>query len=139
MSTDRRPLVRAIVGLLTAIAVLVPLVVILTQKAPGNMGAGAAVGGGIALIGFTIAAWRTIRGSEKTTTFERSVIGSADERDRLVATKAAAVLGVASLPIASSAAVAVAVGAPAIPVLAIMLYALLAIAVVSFLVIARRT
>ena len=139
MSTDRRPIVRAGIGLVAGIAVLVPLVVLLVQKAPGSMGAGAAVGGGLVLVVFTVAAWRTVRRPECSTTFERSFTGSADERDRLVATKAAAVLGVASLPIAGIASAAVAMGAPATPTLAIMLYTLLTIAVTSFVIAARRT
>ncbi|SDD62190.1 hypothetical protein SAMN05216410_3585 [Sanguibacter gelidistatuariae] len=139
MSTERRPIVKAAFGLVAGIAVLVPLVVLLVNKAPGNMGAGAAFGGGFVLIAFTIAAWRTARRPDKTTTFERSVTGSADERDRLVATKAAAVLGVASLPITGIATSAVAMGAPATATLGITLYTLLAIAVVSFIVVSRRT
>ena len=139
MSTERRPIVKAAAGLVAGIAVLVPLVALLVNKAPGNMGAGAAFGGGFVLIAFTIAAWRTVRRPEETTTFERSVTGSADERDRLVATKAASVLGVVSLPLTGIAAVAIAVGAPAIPTLTIMLYTQLTTAVVSFILVSRRT
>ena len=139
MSTERRPIVKAAFGLVAGIAVLVPLVVLLVQKGPGDMGAGAAVGGGLVLIAFTVAAWRTIRRPASTTTIERSVTGGGDERDRLVATKSAAVVGVASLPITAIASVAIALEAPAAPTLTIMLYTLLAIAVVSFIVVARRT
>lgn len=139
MSTDRRPIVKAAAGLIGGIAVLVPLVVLLVNKGPGNMGAGAAVGGGLTLIAFTIAAWRTIRRPASSTTIERSVTGAGDERDRLVATKSAAVVGVASLPICGIATSAVAMGAPATPTLAIMLYTLLGTAVVSFILVSRRT
>ena len=139
MSTDRRPIVKAAFGLVAGIAVLVPLVVLLVEKGPGDMGVGAAVGGGLVLIAFTIAAWRSTRRPASTTTLERSVTGAGDERDSLIATKSAAVVGVASLPLAGFATAAVAVGASATMTLGILLYALLAIAVVSFLVIARRT
>lgn len=139
MSTERRPIVKAAFGLVAGIAVLVPIVVLLVNKGPGNMGAGAAVGGGLTLIAFTVALWRTIRRPASSTTIERSVTGAGDERDRLVATKSAAVVGVASLPVTGIASVAVAIGAPAIPTLAIMLYTLLATAVVSFIVVSRRT
>ncbi len=139
MSTNRRPIVKAAVGLVAGIAVLVPLVILLAKKGPGDMGAGAAVGGALVLVAFTIAAWRSARRPASTTTLERSVTGSGDERDSLIATKSAAVVGVASLPLAGFATAAVAVGAPATMTLGIMLYTLLAIAVISFLVIARRT
>ena len=139
MSTDRRAIVKAAAGLVAGIAVLVPLVVLLVNKGPGNMGAGAAVGGGLTLIAFTVAVWRAVRRPASATTLERSVTGAGDERDRLVATKSAAVVGVASLPIAGFASVAVALGAPAVPTLAIMLYTLLATAVASYILIARRT
>ena len=139
MSTDRRPIVKVAFGLVSGIAVLVPLVILLAKKGPGDMGAGAAAGGGLVLIAFAIAAWRTLRRPARTTTLERSWTGSGDERDRLVATKSAAIVGVSSLPIAGLATAAVAIGAPAVPTLTILLYTLLAIAVVSFLVIARRS
>lgn len=139
MSTKRRPIVKAAFGLVAATAVLVPIVVLLTMKGPDGMGAGAAVGGAITVIAFAFAILRSARRPANSTTLERSATGTGDERDRLVGMKAAAVLGVTSLPIAGITASAVAIGAPALPTLTIMLYTMLATLAVSFLIISRRT
>ena len=139
MSTEPRPVVRAAIGLVSGTAGLVPLVVLLATKGPGDMGAGAAVGGGIVLVLFAAAAWRAARRPARATTVERSLTGTGDERDNLVATRAAAFLGVVSLPATGIATAAVAVGAPAVPTLGVLLYLLLGVAVVSFVVISRRS
>lgn len=139
MSTDQRKLVlTSSVGLLTGAAILVPLVLLLNRYGPGDMGRGAAVGGGIALAGFAVAAWRAMRRPESTTSLDRAFTRTGDERDDAVLTAALAVVGIVSLPASAIATAAVAVGAPALPTLTILLYTLLAVAIVAYVVQARR-
>lgn len=139
MSTDKRKLVlKASAGLISGAAVLVPLVIVLNRYGPGDMGRGAAVGGGLALAGFAVAAWRAMRRPGSTTSLDRAFTRTGDERDDAVLTAALAVVGMVSLPAAAIATATVAVGAPALPTLAILLYALLAVAIVSYVVQSRR-
>lgn len=140
MSTDNRSiLIRGISGFLAGAIVLVTGTIVLIQHGPGNMGKGFAAGGTAVIIAFVIILWRVARRPQRTTSFERSFLGSADERDQRVATQAAAVVGVFSIPAVSVAAVAIAIGARTEIVLALLIYALLAVALVSFIVTARKS
>ena len=102
----RRPL--QAVGLLTGAAILVPLVLLLNRYGPGDMDRGAAVGGGIALAGFAVAAWRAMRRPESTTSLDRAFTRTGDERDDAVLTAALAVVGIVSPPASAIATAAVA-------------------------------
>lgn len=140
MSTDNRSiLLRGIAGFLAGTIVLVTGTILLIQYGPGNMGKGFATGGTAVIIAFVFVLWRVARRPQHASSFERSFLGSADERDQRVATKAAAVVGVFSIPAVSVAAVAIAIGARTEIVLALLIYALLAVAVVSFIVTARKS
>lgn len=130
---------KMLAGLIAAIAVLVPLVYLLARYASDSTAAGAATGGGVVLIGFTIAAWRATHRPARATTLERAVTGNGDERDNDVATRSAAVVGVLALLLTGLSSAAVAAGAPGDVVLPILMYALLATAVVSFAILNRTT
>lgn len=140
MSTDNRSiLIPGISGFLAGTIVLVTGTILLIQYGPGDMGKGFATGGTAGIIAFVIILWRVARRPQRTTSFERSFLGKADERDQRVATQAAAVVGVFSIPAVSVAAVAIAIGARSEIVLALLIYALLAVALVSFIVTARKS
>lgn len=139
MSTERVTITKAVAGFLAASIVLVTGTLLLLRYGPGNMGRGFAVGGATALILFAFAVWRVARRPTDASSFERSFTGVGDERDRRIAERASAVVGLVSIPATGVAAVAVALGAGADAVLAILLYALLAVAVVSEIVVARRS
>lgn len=126
------------VAFLVAAFVLVTGTLLLMSYGPGNMGRGFAVGGSLALAGFTFALWRAARRPQNASSFERVFTQTGDERDNMVATQAFAVVGVVSIIATSFATVAVAIGAPADIVFVILIYLLLAAAVISFLVALRR-
>lgn len=96
------------------------------------MWVGYLVGASIALVAMAVAFWRTWRNPATTTTAERALTSRADERDRAVATRAAAVVGAWSLPLTGVAAVVVAVGVDPAPVFAILLWGLLLLLVAAF-------
>lgn len=130
---------KAVGGFLAGSVVLVTGTLLILRYGPGDMGKGFAVGGAAALIAFAFAAWRVTRRPTDATSFERAFTGTGDERDRRIAEKASAVVGLFAIPATGVAAVAVAMGAGADVVLAVLLYALLAVAVVSQLVAVRRS
>src|SRR5690606_23098766 len=66
------------------------------------------------------------------TTAERAVTHRADERDKAVVSRAAAVTGAFTIPLTGVAAVVVAVGVEPAPVFAILLWTQLAVLVVAF-------
>jgi len=130
---------KAVGGFLAGSIVLVTGTLLILTYGPEDMGKGFAVGGAISLSVFAFAVWRVARKPTDASSFERAFTGAGDERDRTVATKASAVVGLVSIPATGVATVAVAIGADADVVLATLLYALLAVAVVSEVVAARRS
>lgn len=130
---------KAIGGFLAGSVVLLTGTLLLLRFGPGDMGKGFAVGGALSLVVFAVAVWRVARRPTDATSFERTFTGAGDERDRRIAEKASAVVGLVSIPATGVAAVAVALGAGADVVLAVLLYALLTVAVVSEVVALRRS
>ncbi|WP_324651024.1 hypothetical protein [Georgenia sp. H159] len=124
---------------LLAVAALVSVGLLLREHAPGNMGNGFLAGGGIALVGFAVMAWRTARRPEQTTTFERGWTQSGDERDDAVLTRSLAVLGLLALPLTGVAGIAVALGVDTSAALAVLLLAEIGALAVAFAVINRRS
>jgi len=140
MSTKAQvTITKAVGGFLASSIVLVTGTLLLVRFGPGNMGKGFAVGGAAALIVFAFAVWRVARRPTDASSFERSFTGVGDERDRRVAEKASAVVGLVSIPATGVAAVAVAMEASADVVLAVLLFGLIAVAVVSEIGAARRS
>jgi hypothetical protein len=130
---------KAVGGFLAGSIVLMTGTLLILAYGPEDMGKGFALGGAISLSVFAFAVWRVTRRPTDASSFERAFTGAGDERDRMVAEKASAVVGLVSIPATGIAAVAVAMGASADVVLAVLLFGLLAVAVVSEVVAARRT
>jgi hypothetical protein len=128
----------AAASFLAASAVLATGTVLLVRYGPGSMGAGFAVGGAVVLVAVAFATWRGLRHPASTTTAERVLTHTGDERDQRIAERAGAVLGMFSLPLTGVAAVLVALGVPALAVLGTLVWALLAIVVIAYAVLTRR-
>lgn len=126
------------IGTASGLVVLVTGALLLRSHAPGNMWAGYLVGAGVALAAMAFAFWRVWRNPAATTTAERALTSHADERDRSVASAAAATLGATALPLTGVGAVAIAVGVDPAPVLAILLWTMLTVLVVAFVRANRR-
>lgn len=92
-----RPVAMA-ASFLVASAVLATGTVLLVRYGPGNMGTGFAVGGGIVLLAMAVATWRSLRHPGASTTVERALTNTGDERDRRIAERAGAVLGSSRSP-----------------------------------------
>lgn len=131
--------IKAVSGFLAGSIGLVTGTLLLLAYGPGDMGKGFAVGGAISLSVFAFAVWRVARNPTDASSFERAFTGAGDERDRAVAQKASAVVGLVSIPATGIAAMAVAMGAGADVVLGVLIYSLLAVAVVSTIGAARRS
>ncbi|GAA2018991.1 hypothetical protein WDZ16_09035 [Pseudokineococcus marinus] len=135
MSTDLRTARRRyLVVLPVALALVVAVGLLLRDRAPGGMGDGFLVGGGLALVACAAMAWRTTRGPGRATTFERGWTQTGDERDDAVLTRALAVLGLASLPLTGVAGVALGLGARPEVVVTLLLAAEAAVLVAAFVV-----
>lgn len=136
MTNDHTPTRGALAGLTMGIAFgLVALVsgaLLLRSYGPGNMWAGYIAGASIALVAMGFAFFRVWRRPAATTTAERAVTPHADERDKAVARRAAAVVGAATLPLTGVAAIAVAIGVDPAPAFAVLLWTQLALLIVAF-------
>lgn len=119
-------------SLLTAVTILISGALLLTKYAPGNMGTGFAVGEGITVLAGVVALWRSLKRPDSTTTLERTFTSIADERDRTVMQRSAAVVGYVAIPLTAFAAIALALNADATIVMAILLWAQLAIAIAAY-------
>ena len=120
------------IGAASGLVVLVTGALLLRSYGPGNMWAGYLAGASIALVAMAFAFWRVWRHPAATTTAERALTSHTDERDRSVATAAAATLGATALPLTGVGAVVIAVGVDPAPVLAVLLWTMLAVLVVAF-------
>lgn len=140
MTTDnaRSSLAALTIGLAFGLVALVSGALLLRAYGPGNMWAGYLAGAGLALVAMGFAFVRVWRNPAATTTAERAVTPAADERDKAVATSAAAVVGAVSLPLTGVAAVVVAVGVDPAPAFAILLWTQLVVLVVAFVRANRR-
>ena len=131
-STRTRTVAGFTIGLALGLVVLVSGALLLRELGPGNMWLGYIVGASLTLLAAGVAFWRVWRHPEATTTAERAVTHRADERDRAVVSRAAAVTGAFTIPLTGVAAVVVAVGVEPAPVFAILLWTQLAVLVVAF-------
>lgn len=127
-----------VLGLAAGAAVIIPLGLLVRELGPGNMGNGMLAGGALALLGFGLAAWRVWYRPDSSSSLDRSIVGSGDERDEVVLTSALAVLGVTALPAAGLAAVAIALGLRTDVVMAVLVFAQAAILVAAYLFQLRR-
>ena len=125
-------------GVALALAALVGLGLVLREHAPGDMGNGFLVGGGLALVAAGIGAWRVTRRPDQASTFERAWSQRGDERDDAVLTRSLAVLGLLSLPLAAAAVVAIALGALVSATLTLLLLAEVVVLAVAFVLVNRR-
>lgn len=121
------------------LALVVGGVLVLDRWGPGNMGRGFAVGALIGLGLAGLALWRGLRRPARATSGDRLFSGTADERDRTIATRAFAVLGITALPVAVVVTLALALGAPADATTFLMLVTLLAVLVGAFARTSRRS
>ncbi len=140
LTTEMTSRQKAIALLAAAIGLtlLVGVGLLLRENAPGNMGNGFLVGGGVALIAALIMGWRVTHAPSSATTFERAFTQHGDERDDAVLTRALAVLGLLSLPLTGAAAIAIALGAEVAMILVLLMAAQALTGVIAFTVNARR-
>lgn len=134
-SVSRRGL---LAGLTAGVVVGAALTVVLHAYGPGDMWAGFLGGGVLALAGLAVAAWRADR-PDRSTPADRAFLHVGDERDGAILTRAAAVVGIAALPLTGLATVALAVGAEMLAVMGALLVTELAILVGAFAVVSRRS
>jgi|GEM_PF-1839946 len=137
-TSTRSAVVPIALGLATGLVALVTGALLLRTYGPGNMWAGYIVGASIALVGFGFALWRVWRHPGSTTTAERAVTTIADERDRAVSTRAAAVVGATALPLTGVAAIVIAVGVDPVATIGVLLWVELAVLITAFAVANRR-
>lgn len=140
MATSERSVSRRglLTGLAAGIAAGVPLTLLLREHGPGDMWIGFLGGAVLALVGLAVAAWRAGRPA-RSTPADRAFLHVGDERDAAILTRAAAVVGIAALPLTGLATVALAVGAEMLAVMGTLLVTELAILAGSFAVVSRRS
>lgn len=140
MRNESAPLRRAqvVLGLAVGAAVVITLGLLLREQGPGNMGNGMLAGGALALLGFGLAAWRVWYRPDRASSLDRSIIGSGDERDDAILTRALAVAGVTALPLTGLAVVAIALSISTDAVLAVLIFAQAAALVAAYLFQVRR-
>ncbi len=138
-TSERRASRRGLLfGLAAGTAVGVPLTLVLRDHGPGDMWVGFAGGAALALAGLAFAAWRAGR-PDRSTPADRAFLRVGDERDDAILTRAAAVVGVAALPLTALATVALAVGATMLAVMGALLVTEVAILVGTFAVVSHRS
>ncbi len=140
MRNESAPLRRAqvVLGLAVGAAVVITLGLLLREQGPGNMGNGMLAGGALGLLGFGLAAWRVWYRPDRASSLDRSIIGSGDERDDAILTRALAVAGVTALPLTGLAVVAIALSISTDAVLAVLIFAQAAVLVAAYLFQVRR-
>ncbi|MEZ0447291.1 hypothetical protein [Cellulomonas sp. ICMP 17802] len=133
--SDRRFLVACACGL-TAVGLLW---LTFTLAGQSDTAAGALVGGGGILAAAAVVRWRARRrGSSPDGGVSRTVLGTADERDKTILTASLAWVGLAALLANAVGLAAVALGADASTVIGAIEAALLAVLVAALLVLSRR-
>jgi len=140
-TTDRsaKHLTIAIAIILFAIALIITVGMFLHIYGPGRMGIGFLTGGGVAILGVAVAAWRLQRRPGSTTPLERAWLRSGDERDDQILTRSLAVVGFSAILLTGAAGIALALGAPVAPVAAMLNFSLIGIFLIAFAVHARRS
>jgi hypothetical protein len=136
---ERRRSVLGLIGLGTALVLVVSIWLLIGDLVPAGMREGFLVGGLVAVAGFGFALWRSLRNPGSASTAERAITGGGDERDQAVLTRSLAITGLLVIPMTGAAAIALAAGAPTGVTMAVLLWAQLAVVIGAFVVINKRS